>query len=614
MFDAGVPRLPVTPSRDLDRILAMPTRRDAHALPGGAWHPALDGLTPDDVSRAFRKPGGTMTLKTLQARALVEAARSGGLVGRIPVGKGKTLVSLLLPEVLRAERALLLVPAALVGSLQREIRKYEPHFHLPLGRIARVMSHAELSLPASTRLLEQLRPDVIIIDEVDAFANRQSVRTDRLLKYGRANPGVRWAVMSGTVFQKSVKDAVYWFALALRERSPLPLQRSEVETWVEVLDPMHMGWQPAREPGALMRLCVPGENPRQAWNRRASDTVGIVTSNEERLGVSLNFHERPVVMPEGIKAALATMKRTWCRPDGKEFSTALDLARLERQIAAGFYYRWVEEPDGAWLEARNNWARAVRARLQGTRRAGMDSPLLVEQAAERAVIIADLERDTGGARMHPEDLQRLLSAHRALPHFDSPEWRAWRVHQSTPEPVTEPVTLDDYLWQDAAAWGHEHVGIIWYLHDHVGRSIAEIGGFPLYGPGDDGILDEDGSRTVVASIKAHGVGKNLQAFHEALVVELPSSGQAWQQLVARMHRDGQEHPQVDVWIYRHSEAARRAWFSAERKARFMADMNGDDQRILYATRTFDSDATDALGFTPGELDVIEGLASEDDLR
>jgi hypothetical protein len=42
-------------------------------------------------------------------------------------------------------------------------------------------------------------------------------------------------------------------------------------------------------------------------------------------------------------------------------------------------------------------------------------------------------------------------------------------------------------------------------------------------------------------------------------------------------------------------------------------MNGDEQRILYATRTFDLDATPSLTFTPEELEGMEGLASEDDL-
>lgn len=593
------PKLPVTPSKDLDRILSLPTRQDVHTLPGGVWKPELANMTPEQVSAMFRKPGGTMVLKPIQARALVEAARSRGMVGRIPVGRGKTLLSLLLPEVFKAQRALLLVPAALMGSLEREIKKYTPHFRLPLHRIAKVMSHADLSLPSSTRLLEELQPDAVIIDEVDAFANRNSVRTDRLLKYGRKYPKTLWGVESGTLFQKSVCDAVYWFALALRERSPLPLQRSEIETWADVLDPLQLG-QEAREPGALMRLCEPGETPREGWNRRASAVVGVVTSQEERLGVALNIHERPLALPEVLRTTLKEMNKTWTRPDGKEFSMALDLARLERQISAGFYLRWVQEPTREWLEARNRWNAAVRRRFQGTRREGMDSPWLVEQAAEQGFRRANnLEFD------------------KDAPHFESPEWTVWRQHKDTPEPDTEAITLSDYLWQDAAAWGREHVGIIWYMHDHVGQNIARLGNFPLYEAGNSNILDESGTRTVVASLKGHGVGKNLQMFNKALMTESPSSGQAWQQVLARLHREGQEAAQVDYYIYRHCGAYTRAWATARRKAHFMGPMNADEQRILYATKSFDEEVLDgnvgALGFTDDDFKAMDELGQEDDL-
>jgi hypothetical protein len=439
---------------------------------------------------------------------------------------------------------------------------------------------------------------------VDAFANRESVRTDRLLKYGRKHPDTAWGVESGTVFQKSVKDALYWFALALRGRSPLPLQRSEIETWVDVLDPLALG-EAVREPGALMRLCQPGETPRQGWNRRAASTVGVITSQEDKLGVALNIHERPLVLPDLIKETLRQLKKTWTRPDGKEFSMALDLARLERQISAGFFLKWIQEPPPEWLEARNKWASFVRRRLQGTRREGMDSPHLVEQAAERGCLLAQ----------DPAFWGPTLSEH---PNFVSPEWNVWRHHKDTPEPETIPVTLSDYLWRDAVEWGREHVGIIWYMHDHVGQQIAALGNFPLFGAGNDGILDEDGSRTVVASIKAHGIGKNLQAFNEALVTESPSSGQAWQQMLARLHRDGQEALAVNYYIYRHCSSYTRAWATARRKAYFMQDMNGDEQRILYAARTFAEEnisdgAAPALGFTEEDFLAMDDLGREDDL-
>lgn len=595
-------KTPVTASKDLERILNIKTRFEEHMLPGGLWRPELDDISPEEVTKAFKKPGGTWKLKPLQAKALVEASRARGLVGRIPVGKGKTLISLLMPEALKAKRALLLVPGSLIGSLERETRKYEPHFYIPHHRIIKVMSHSDLSQPSATRLLEDLQPDAVIIDEVDAFANRDSVRTDRLLKFGRKHPFTMWGVESGTVFQKSICDAVYWFALALRLRSPLPLQRSEIETWMDVLDPIALG-EMVRDPGALKKLCLPNETPRQAWNRRATAIVGVVTSKEDKLGVALNIHERPLEMPDNIKEALREMRKTWARPDGKEFSMALDLARLERQISAGFYLRWKVEPDEKWLEARNRWEAYKRRRLRGNRREGMDSPALLEAAAERGFLLA-------------QDKEHWDEALRDLPHFESPEWNVWRNYKDWPEPETEAITLNPYLWQDAVAWGREHTGIIWYIHDHVGEQIAHLGKFPLFMAGDSRILDESGTRTVVASIRAHGVGKNLQMFNKALVTEIPASGHKWQQLLARLHRDEQMSSQVDFWVYRHCSAYTKAWANARRKAYFMGDMNSDEQRILYATRTFDDGPPVAdpvsLGFTEEDFAAMEELGREED--
>jgi hypothetical protein len=262
---------------------------------------------------------------------------------------------------------------------------------------------------------------------------------------------------------------------------------------VDVLDPIPLG-QESRNAGALMRMCQGNETPRQGWNRRAAETVGVITSQDEELGISLNIHERPLVMPEPLKETLRQLKKTWTRPDGKEFSLVLDLARLERQISAGFYYRWVQEPPPEWLAARNNWERAKRRRLSGPRRMGMDSPHLIEEAAERGCDLEELRAQIGSTLWSPDELQLLIKNISEFPNFDSPEWKVWRQFKNTPEPETEAITLDDYLCRDAAAWGREHVGIIWYVHEHVGQRIAALGNFPLYGAGNDAILDEDHCR------------------------------------------------------------------------------------------------------------------------
>ena len=75
--------------------------------------PWKEESAPDDWSRFLRTSNGKQTLRPIQNRMLQEAKAAGGLLAFAACGEGKTLASLLLPVVLRAERPLLLIPANL---------------------------------------------------------------------------------------------------------------------------------------------------------------------------------------------------------------------------------------------------------------------------------------------------------------------------------------------------------------------------------------------------------------------------------------------------------------------------------------------------------------------
>ena len=51
---------------------------------------------------------------------------------------------------------------------------------------------------------------------------------------------------------------------------------------------------------------------------------------------------------------------------------------------------------------------------------------------------------------------------------------------------------------------------------------------------------------MVASIKAHGIGKNLQHHQNQLLVQLPRGGTEMEQLLGRVHRKGQEADRIVV--------------------------------------------------------------------
>jgi len=131
------------------RIAALPrrTERDWAAL-------ALE------LTAVLKTPGGTWTLKPIQAQALIELAETGGLFGPIPVGYGKTLISLLAPYVLDSVRPILILPAALVEKTRYEKEKLREHWRIP-GNI-RIISYEELGRVKAERLLQGQTPDLIV--------------------------------------------------------------------------------------------------------------------------------------------------------------------------------------------------------------------------------------------------------------------------------------------------------------------------------------------------------------------------------------------------------------------------------------------------------------------
>ena len=79
-----------------------------------------------------------------------------------------------------------------------------------------------LSRPESADLLEELDPDLIILDEAHNVASFKSARTKRVFQFFRDRPDCRAIVMSGTLTSKSLNDFSHLVELALRDGSPIP--------------------------------------------------------------------------------------------------------------------------------------------------------------------------------------------------------------------------------------------------------------------------------------------------------------------------------------------------------------------------------------------------------
>jgi hypothetical protein len=588
-------------SRDLNRILELPRRprpTDFDALRRGLTF--LKKTGPCNCQSRFKRRCAS-ELNDTQAWGLDEIRQLHGLLGPIAVGDGKTLLGLLAPMVIPGiKSAVLLIPPSLrVQLLTVDWEFYGQHWHLPnLGSgkwfdpvkpTLHVVAYSELSSAKNSDILERIRPDLIIADEAHLVRNAHTARTKRFRRYFSAHPETKFCCWSGTLTTKSLLDYTHLANLALREGSPTPLHWPTAEEWAGAIDPCDF----PSGIGALAKLCQPGEHVRDGFRRRLESTPGVVSSPAQMsCTASLTFSERRTEAPAEIQDALALLfdpDHGWKNPGGEELRTAFEVHRCAKEISSGFYYHWIwpkNEPlevRQKWLMTRAAWHKEQREKLKQSKEF-LDSPLLLTKAAIRwhdGYVHIDAE----GRRLEFPPRTR----NGPLPTWESEIWPDWKAVRDTAEPDSEGVWINQWLARDAATWVAAGPGICWYEHDLFGRRVAELAGRPFYGPGADAsarIILEDGSRGIVASIRAHGTGKNLQAFSRNLVANPPSDAAAWEQLVGRTHRQGQLSDEVTVELYRHTAPMIEALDKAKMYADYIQGTMGGSQKLLRANYLF----------------------------
>jgi hypothetical protein len=301
------------------------------------------------------------------------------------------------------------------------------------------------------------------------------------------------------------------------------------------------------------------------------------------------------------------MIRGGVRPDGEELleDGAFAIARCAREMASGFFYRWVfhrGEPDeliARWRQSRKFWRCAIREKLRH-REEHLDSPFLLKLAAMRYYgdiprhgLVEVIDEETGDISV--VDTSR-------LPEWDADgTWEEWRDVEHQVRPTSEPVWVDEFLARDAATWAHEHRGIVWYDHTAFGRMVAKLGGLRLHGGGPEAPVKlvggeykgrtypgEDGKESIVCSIKSHGTGRNgLQyLFDEMLVANPLSSNEGWEQLLGRLHRIGQNSELVRVWFYQHTAEVKRHVGQALRRAFYVSSTLGSNAKLRVGFKLF----------------------------
>lgn len=537
-----------------------------------------DALFADALARAdmFYMPGAEMRLRPIQAYALSVLGTMGGLLGAIGVGHGKTLIAILGACLVGAKRPVVMVPPSLKQTFLDEYEKFAPHFKLPY---IQVIAYSTLSSPGGWDLLNQVNPDYIFADEAHCLRHPGSARTRRLLRYLDQNPTTVFAAASGTLTARSVMDYAHLAKYALGLNSPMPLLTSHLDSWANILDvdgrPSPTDWK-CIEPlldkyGPRDHRQLRGDKKRDAaraaFCKLLTTTAGVVTTDDESAPCSLLIHclNSPVPPAEIVDALVSVRGGT--SPNGEEvFEDDASVWRALRQVSAGFYYRWAWEltPQGRvdheWLEARSHWSRWVRRELETQSAEGYDSPAMVKRRVQSEI----------DAR--PE-LVQTSRIHASL--------NDWEKVSDRRAPPTVPVWLSHYMIDavlDEVA-RHDEPVLVWYETRAVGEALAKAAGWPLCGPGEP---PRGPARTCLVSIRAHHKGLNLQAWRLSLVVEPPSSGQVWEQLIGRTHRAGQTADEVEVFTFVGPEPFASAFASARKKAAYAAATTGGRMKLVFA--------------------------------
>jgi len=373
---------------------------------------------------------------------------------------------------------------------------------------------------------------------------------------------------------KSLSDYAHLLVLCLRERTPLPLEWKHLEGWRQSLD---VDGRPEWHHYDSLLPVIKRYDPSCTWSERFTDrrakaraafsthlrgAAGVMATDKAALGVSLHIeritdlggHYSPI-----IKSALKLLLDEGCSPDGETYyEDPAEIARVAKQLSLGYYYRWVwpwGQMDLEWLQARSQWARLCRWELQRGARDGYDSPALVEQSL----------RASGATRQNGQLYMALA---------------AWDRQRHKPPPPVEAVWLDDSIIKWAVARVKRTGECLWYQSKAVAAKLQQTS-LKTFTAGDDAI---DVSPTPAAySVAAHGTGLNLQGYHRALIIEPPSSGAKWEQLLGRLHRPGQEADEVCFALLAHTAPLKKCLTSGIEDATYIRSTTQNEQKLCIAS-------------------------------
>lgn len=620
---------------DMQRIIDIPCY-------SGMTQPELDAYSRMNIlSQAY--DNGFRFLKP-QAEAIASYEAHGGLLAPIGVGFGKTLATLAIAEKAWRKgirKIMLMLPSNVLPQLYKVDLKWA-RLRIPItypifwlgGRgleerktIVKqnkagvyVYTYSLLSAKDADLIMQTVDADLMILDEAHNIARRHAARTRRISRYmeNRFTQGRRadLSALSGTITSKGIHDYYHIARWALNARCPLPLAAPLAQEWANIIDAEAGKWgDPVTTTGTgpLMPLIewarknYPDETLpestsgfRRAYKLRFNSCPGVVSTGDAEIGTSLIICNRPVLnykQCEGfdlLEKLANQISDIWLTPNGDEIEHAIHCWKWLNEISGAGFYNQLTWPEPDTFSKRKSmsqdqavdyierskvhhaagqvYAKSLRRWLQDRSKPGLDTPFLVGQ---------DFFRNQGKT-VNERDLYEQWLNHRACDF------------EGRPDRDSKAVRVCSFKINAALEWAKEtkpkgEGALFWVHHQEVGHwmyeTLTNAGFDTLYAPAgaNELILDPaNKDKLVVASIKAHGTGKNLQHFQNQYFVQWPRPAVDAEQTIGRTHRTGQMADELSVYTNLTLEWDFMNFAATVNDSLYIQQTTGNRQKLIFS--------------------------------
>lgn len=358
---------------------------------------------------------------------------------------------------------------------------------------------------------------------------------------------------------------------------------------------------------------------RKAYKKRLVSVPGVVATGDAEIGTSLVLVNRSVAPEESAASSvegwselnrlIEQVEDLYLTPNGDEIEHAIHSFKWKYELTAGFYNEliWPEPKDqkeATDIEraqrhhaAKQDYSRVLRRFLTDDARPGYDTPMLV-----------GLNISQHGAKYVGGELASLWHRMKGM------------EFEGMPQRIRRQVRVCPYKKDAAVKWAscldRGEGGLIWIWHQEIGKWIYEglqEAGVPAkYAQAgrsyDDMILNpKNQDKVIVASMAAHGIGKNLQAFQNQLFAQWPRPATDAEQVIGRTHRNGQMADELQVYTLNSIPFDHEVFAACLNDSLYIQQTTGSRQKLIIASydpmpRIFSPEFLRERGMEPEHLD------------